>query len=58
MLSIYTNLIARKAEMDENGATMVEYGIIVALISVAAIVTIGLIGDDILAAFQTVEGQL
>ncbi len=58
MLSIYTALQARKAEMDENGATMVEYGIIVALISVAAIVTIGLIGDDILAAFQSVEGEL
>jgi pilus assembly protein Flp/PilA len=43
---------------DEEGATMVEYGVLIAMITAALIITIGLIGDKILAAFQTVETNL
>jgi pilus assembly protein Flp/PilA len=43
---------------DESGATAVEYGIMVALIAAVIIVTVGLIGDKLLAAFQHVEQEL
>lgn len=43
---------------DDEGATMVEYGLLVALISIAAIAAIVLIGPKLLAAFQTVADEL
>jgi pilus assembly protein Flp/PilA len=43
---------------DEEGATMVEYGIMVALIAAVCIAIIVLIGDKLLAAFTTVENAL
>lgn len=39
---------------DESGATMVEYAILVALISIAAIVIIALLGNQINATFTQV----
>jgi len=56
MLQLWNALQARKAS--EEGATMVEYGIMVALIAVVSIVVITTIGTDLLAAFTTVETQL
>lgn len=38
----------------EDGQAMVEYGIIVFLISIAAIVGIGLIGDQLVTVFNSV----
>ncbi|MDX1351859.1 MAG: Flp family type IVb pilin [Thiomicrorhabdus sp.] len=43
---------------DESGATMVEYAILVALIAVAAIVIIGVLGGQINDAFTAVSNQL
>jgi pilus assembly protein Flp/PilA len=43
---------------DESGATAVEYGIMVALIAAVVIVTVGLIGEKLLAAFKHVEKEL
>jgi len=43
---------------EESGATLVEYAILVALISVAAIAVIATLGDQIQAAFQDVSDQL
>jgi len=43
---------------DEEGATAVEYGIMVALIAVAIIVTVGLVGDGLIALFQQVVDAL
>ncbi|MDO3378425.1 Flp family type IVb pilin [Geoalkalibacter halelectricus] len=43
---------------DEEGATAVEYGVMIALISAALIGTIVLIGGKLLAAFETVEAAL
>lgn len=51
------NLLKRFVK-EESGATMVEYAILVALVSVAAIGVITLIGPEITAAFQTVTGAL
>ncbi|MDQ2866523.1 MAG: Flp family type IVb pilin [Candidatus Eremiobacteraeota bacterium] len=43
---------------DDNGATLVEYGIIVALIAVASIAIIGTLGGQIKANFTTISSQL
>ena len=43
---------------EEDGATMVEYAILVALISIAAIVTIGLVGTAVDDKFDEVETAL
>lgn len=56
MLRLWNALAARRAS--EEGATMVEYGIMVALIAVVSIVVITTIGTDLLAAFTTVENKL
>lgn len=43
---------------DEDGATMVEYGILVALISVVAIAFIAILGGYISGAFDEVNDQM
>ena len=43
---------------DESGATAIEYGLIAALISVAAIAAMGAMGDSLQALFNTVAGEL
>lgn len=58
MLSLYTNFQAHKAAMGEEGATMVEYGIIVALISIIAIIVITALGVDVFNAFNAAEGAM
>lgn len=50
--------LIQKFLRDESGATMVEYAILVALISIAAIAIIVVIGDRIQAAFQKVQDAL
>lgn len=40
---------------DEEGATAVEYGIMVALIAAVIIVAVGILGGDINDTFTTVE---
>ena len=42
----------------ERGATMVEYGILVALISIAAIVAIIALGTDVFNAFDTAQDKV
>lgn len=51
------NLVSRFLK-DESGATAIEYGLIIALIAAAIIGTVTFIGQDLLAAFQSVESQL
>lgn len=43
---------------DEEGATMVEYGIMVALIAAVSIVVVSQIGQKILTAFTTILNNL
>ena len=43
---------------DDDGATMVEYGIMVALIAAVCIVIVATLGNQINAAFTTVSGAL
>lgn len=42
----------------QRGATMVEYALIVALISIAAIVVIGAIGGELTSVFTSVKNEL
>lgn len=43
---------------DDEGATMVEYGIMVALIAAVSITVIGLLGQQVLNAFTKVNTAL
>ena len=43
---------------EECGATMVEYGLIVALVAVAAIAGVTLVGGDVLAEFNSISTSL
>lgn len=43
---------------DESGATAIEYGLIAALLAVAIIATLGLVGDQLNATFGKVQSEL
>ncbi len=43
---------------DESGATMVEYAILVALIAVAVIATVVLVGDQLNTTFEAIRACL
>ena len=51
------NLIKRFVR-EEEGATMVEYGLMVALIAVVCIAAVTLIGTNLAAKFDTVQAAL
>jgi pilus assembly protein Flp/PilA len=55
--TLMTKLVA-SLRKTEKGATAVEYGVLIALIIAVLIVTIGLIGGELLSAFQSVLTQL
>jgi pilus assembly protein Flp/PilA len=42
----------------EEGATMVEYGLMVALIAVVCLVAVGLIGTNLNATFTAIAGAI
>jgi pilus assembly protein Flp/PilA len=48
----------RKLINDENGATAIEYGLIAALIAVAAIAAFQLVGTNLSGIFNTVATKL
>jgi pilus assembly protein Flp/PilA len=43
---------------DEQGATAIEYGLIAALIAIAAITAMGQLGNELETTFSTVSGEL
>ncbi|MDH3512111.1 MAG: Flp family type IVb pilin [Gammaproteobacteria bacterium] len=43
---------------DESGATMIEYGLVAALVSIAAIVALKLLGAELQKIFNTVSSYL
>lgn len=51
------NLFARFAN-DESGATAIEYGLIAAILSVAIIITLQQVGDDLDAVYQAISTAL
>ncbi len=54
----YLSLFAQYVSKNEKGATAIEYGLIAALISVAIIVVLGLVGDGLNSIFGAVETEL
>ncbi|MCO5090255.1 Flp family type IVb pilin [Bosea sp. (in: a-proteobacteria)] len=52
-----TNVFARFVK-DESGATAIEYGLIAALVAVAAITGMTLLGTKLEALFQGIGGKL
>ncbi len=54
-----TRILVKLQEMkEESGQTLVEYGLIVALLSIAAIAILATVGDDIVAVFEEVSTEL
>lgn len=47
-----------RLNLGDRGATAVEYGMIVALIAAIIVVTVGLVGEDTLDGFDTVEDNI
>jgi pilus assembly protein Flp/PilA len=52
-MTFFKNLVR-----NEQGATAIEYGLIAALISVAAITALGAVGDNLDLTFTTVSDEL
>ena len=52
-MKIFQNLLR-----DEAGATAIEYGLIAALIAVAAITAMGNLGNNLSTTFETVSTEL
>lgn len=50
--------LIRRFLKDESAATMVEYGVMVALIAAVAIAVVVTLGQDVRQAFQTVETSI
>jgi pilus assembly protein Flp/PilA len=56
--SFALSLITRRQLMKEEGQALVEYGLILALISVVAIGALALVGTDVREVFKTIEVEL
>lgn len=57
--NLFNNLLARiQAAREESGQTLVEYGLILALISIVAIVALELIGTEVTSVFNEVGNTL
>ncbi|WP_290744910.1 Flp family type IVb pilin [Amaricoccus sp.] len=48
---------ARRLRKDEDGATAIEYGLLAALIAVAIITGVGLLGDRLQGTFDEINDQ-
>jgi pilus assembly protein Flp/PilA len=53
MFATLVNLIK-----NEDGATAIEYGLIAALIAVAAVTIMGTVGSNLVSTFTTISGKL
>ena len=49
---------ARRLVVREEGATMVEYGLMVALIAVVCVVAVTLVGTNLSTLFTTIAGSI
>lgn len=54
---LMTNLI-KKLWYGEEGQGMTEYGLIIALVALAVVTVLGLMGDDIAAKFEAIRTEL
>lgn len=58
MRDFITSLVARLQVEREDGQAMVEYGLILALVSVVAIVTLTTVGTDLQTLFGNIAGDI
>jgi pilus assembly protein Flp/PilA len=58
ILSMIAKLDSSFVREDEEGQTMIEYGLIVALISIVAILTLTTVGGNIQDVFNSIAGKL
>ena len=55
---MYTLKTLARLLKNENGATAIEYGLIAALVSVAAVAALQLVGTNLTAVFNSIAGSL
>ncbi len=58
MLHFISNLLSRVSRRDEEGQTLVEYGLLLALITLVVIAVLLVIGPAISGMFRSVNDQL
>ncbi len=58
MRDFIMNLVARLQVEREDGQAMVEYGLILALVSVVAILTLATVGTDLNTLFGNIAGDI
>ena len=51
-------ILLTKLFKNQDGATAIEYGLIAALISIAAVTIMGTVGSNLTSVFTTVAGDL
>ena len=54
----YARCLIREYVRNEKGATAIEYGLIAALIAIAAVTVMGTVGTNLTGKFQTVADNL
>lgn len=54
----YVLTFTKQLRRDDRGATMVEYGLLVALIAVVVIPALLILGPNLLAMFNNIAGQV
>ena len=57
-VTLQTWIADRKAQIDERGATAVEYALMVGLIAVAIIAAVSALGSKVKATFNTISNTL
>jgi pilus assembly protein Flp/PilA len=57
-VSLQTFIAGRKAEIEERGATAVEYALMVGLIAVAIIGAVSLLGNKLKTTFNSISDTL
>ena len=57
-VAVQTWIAGRRAEIDERGATAVEYALMVGLIAVAIIASVTLLGNKVRATFNSIGNTL
>jgi pilus assembly protein Flp/PilA len=55
---LFSRLMTWVEDQKEEGQTLVEYALIIVLVSVVVVGTLGLLGDEINNVFTTITGEL
>ena len=58
MREMWDNMIAQISKKDEEGQTLVEYALLLALIAIVCIVIIGLLGGEVNNVFSEITSGL